>query len=46
LIQVEFRKKAPHLLVTAPLSSLTDDDEAGLFGLLHELASCRAARKE
>lgn len=47
LIQVEFRKSAPHLLVTAPVSSLTQDDEdAGLFGLLRELATCRAARKE
>jgi hypothetical protein len=47
LIQVEFRKRAPHLLVTAPLSSLTQNDEdAGLFGLLRELATCRAARKE
>lgn len=46
LMQVEFRKKAPHLVVTAPLSSLSDDDESGLFGFLHELASCRAAKKE
>ena len=47
LLQVEFRKRAPHLLVTAPLSSLTqEDDDSGLFGLLQELASCRAARKE
>jgi hypothetical protein len=47
LIQVEFRKKTPHLLVTAPLSSLTQqDDDSGLFGLLQELATCRAARKE
>jgi hypothetical protein len=47
LIHVEFRKRAPHLLVSAPLSSLTqDEDDAGLFGLLQELATCRAARKE
>ncbi len=47
LTKVEFRKRAPHLLVTAPLSSLTqDDDDSGLFGLLQELATCRAARKE
>lgn len=47
MIQAEFRKKAPHLLVTAPLSSLTDDEEdTGLFGLLHELATCASARKE
>jgi hypothetical protein len=46
-IQVEFRRKSPHLLVTAPLSSLTqDEDDPGLFGLLQELATCRAARKE
>lgn len=47
LMHVEFRKRAPHLLVTAPLSSLTQDhDDSGLFGLLQELATCRAARKE
>jgi hypothetical protein len=47
LVQVEFRKRAPHLLITAPLSSLThDEDDSGLFGLLQELATCRAARKE
>ena len=47
LMQVEFRKRAPHLLITAPLSSLTpDEDDSGLFGLLQELATCRAARKE
>ena len=47
LMQVEFRKRAPHLLVTAPLSSLTEiDGDSGLFGLLQELATCRTARKE
>lgn len=47
LTHVEFRKKAPHLLITAPLSALTQDEEdSGLFGLLQELATCRAARKE
>jgi len=45
LMQVEFRKRAPHLLITAPLTSLTEDEEdSGLFGLLQELAICRAAR--
>jgi hypothetical protein len=46
LMQVEFRDKAPHLLITAPLSCLSEDDESGLFGLLQELATCRAAKKE
>jgi len=47
LIQVEFRKRAPQLRVTAPLCSLIEDDEdSGLFGFLQELATCRAARKE
>ncbi len=47
LLDVEFRKRAPHLLITAPLSVLTEDDEdSGLFGLLQELATCRAAKKE
>ena len=47
LMQVEFRKRAPHLLITAPLGSLIEDDEdSGLFGFLQELATCRAARKE
>ena len=47
LIQAEFRKKAPHLLVTAPLSSLTaDEDDSGLFGLLQELATCGTAQKD
>ncbi len=47
LIVAEFRKQAPHLLVTAPLTSLMEDeDDSGLFGLLHELASCVAAREE
>ena len=47
LMQVEFRKRPPHLLVTAPLSSLArDDEDSGLFGLLQELATCRAAREE
>jgi len=46
-IEVEFRKKSPQLVVSAPLSSLTqDEDDAGLFGLLQELAACRAARQE
>lgn len=47
LTHLEFRKRAPHLLITAPLSSLIEDeDDSGLFGLLQELATCRAARKE
>ena len=47
LTHVEFRKRAPHLLITAPLTSLTeDDDDSGLFGLLQEFATCRAAKKE
>ena len=47
MIEVEFRKKSPQLVVTAPLSSLMqDEDDAGLFGLLQELATCRAARQE
>ena len=47
LMQVEFRKRSPHLLITAPLCSLTeDDDDSSLFGFLQELATCRAARKE
>lgn len=47
LTHVEFRKKSPHLLVTAPLRSLTqEDDDCGLFGLLQELATSRAARKQ
>ena len=47
LIHVEFRKRAPHLLVSAPLTSLTQEEgDSGLFGLLQELAACRAARKE
>lgn len=48
LIQVEFRKQSPQLIVTAPLASLlsTSEDEPGLFGLLQELASCVTARKE
>lgn len=46
-IQVEFRKRSPHLVVTAPLSSLTPEEaDSGLFGLLQELATCGAARKE
>jgi hypothetical protein len=47
LIQVEFRKTAPHLMVTAPLTSLTDTSgESGLFAMLQELASCVAARRD
>jgi hypothetical protein len=47
LMQVEFRRKAPHLLITAPLSALSlQDEESNLFGLLRELATCRAAKKE
>ena len=46
-IQVEFRRRSPHLVVTAPLSSLTPQEEdSGLFGLLQELATCGAARQE
>lgn len=38
---IELRKKAPHLLLTAPLESLRPGtDASGLFELLHELASC------
>lgn len=38
---VEFRRKAPHVLLTAPLEALCPDaDESGLFDLLQELASC------
>jgi hypothetical protein len=44
-MHVEFLKRAPQLLISAPLTSLTDDEEvSGLFGLLLELAICRAAR--
>lgn len=47
LTHVEFRKKSPHLLITAPLSSITGNEEdSGLFGLLQELATCRAAGKK
>lgn len=48
LMHIEFHKKSPHLLITAPLGSLTqdEDDDSGLFGFLQELATCRAARKE
>ena len=38
---VEFRKKAPHVRLTAPLESLCPNaDQSGLFDLLQELASC------
>jgi len=47
LIQVEFRKTSPQLLVTAPLASVVQSQaEQGLFGLLQELATCVTARKE
>ena len=46
-VQVEFRKRPPHLVVTAPLDSLTQsEDDGGLLGLLRELATCVAAQKE
>jgi hypothetical protein len=47
LIQVEFRRKAPHVVVTAPLNSLTQsENDSGLFGLLQELATCMTAQKD
>jgi len=43
---VEFRRKAPHLMVTAPLESLNStSEEAGLFVVLQELAICTSARE-
>ncbi len=42
--EAEFRRQAPHLVVTAPLTALNPEaDEQGLFALLQELASCAAA---
>jgi hypothetical protein len=42
---VEFRQKAPHVLLTAPLDALCPDtNEASLFDLLQELASCASGR--
>lgn len=47
LIQVEFHKVSPHVVVSAPLDSLAkSEEEPGLFGLLQELATCVAAQKE
>jgi hypothetical protein len=46
-IHVEFHTSSPHVIVSAPLDSLTpSEDEPGLFELLQELATCVAARKE
>jgi len=46
LLHVEFRKKAPHLLVVAPLESVTSvDAQPELFSVLQDLASCTLARR-
>jgi hypothetical protein len=46
LVEIEFREKSPNLVVTAPLQSLcAESEQSGMFQLLHELASCAAAKR-